>query len=175
MRNLLIIITVLCLYYSYNSDFYILKDLVCIGLSIPMICPPHNINTDQESCVFCHGLKNIVYQDDEYLAFMDINPSAKLHFLVIPRLHIGSVDHLNNTHVDMLKRMKEIANLILKNNSKDVYESRMGFHLPPFNSVHHLHLHGIGKPFNNIFRAMKYPPFETPWWTSVYLVFNTLD
>ena len=160
-------------YQNLSSDILIIKDLFCIGFSIPMICPPHTTNKNQESCVFCKTLHNIesrdiLYSDDEYLAFRDINPSAFLHFLVIPRQHLGTVIELSENHGIMVKRMKEIALKIFKNQSVDLESSRMGFHLPPFNSIHHLHLHGIGKPFKNIFRALKYTRIETPWWTSVF-------
>jgi diadenosine tetraphosphate (Ap4A) HIT family hydrolase len=154
----------------YNSDIFIVKDLICIGLKIHMLCPPHNVPKDKNDCVFCHkeNIKSrLLYDDQDYVAFIDINPSAQLHFLVVPKDHLPSFDQLNHTHLTMIKRMKEIAVEILTNNS--MTQIRIGFHLPPFNSIHHLHLHGIGRPFKNIFRALKYPPVETLWWTSVIL------
>jgi diadenosine tetraphosphate (Ap4A) HIT family hydrolase len=155
---------------NYNSDILIIKDLICVGFQIPMICPPLNINKDKCSCVFCDK-KNIesrlLYEDNDFLAFMDRNPSAKLHFLVVPKNHVPSFDQLKPLHLPMVQRMKEIALTIFQNQSISSNQVRMGFHLPPFNSVHHLHLHGIGRPFINIFRALKYPAIETCWWTRV--------
>ena len=47
-------------------------------------------------CLFCKIIKgeipsNKVYEDDEILAFHDINPAAPIHILVIPKKHIDSL------------------------------------------------------------------------------------
>ncbi len=47
-------------------------------------------------CVFCkiinkEAFSDIVYENDEVLAFKDINPKAKHHFLIVPKIHIASV------------------------------------------------------------------------------------
>ena len=49
-----------------------------------------------DDCIFCKIVKkeipsNIVYEDDEILAFRDINPVAPVHILVIPKKHFESV------------------------------------------------------------------------------------
>ena len=52
-----------------------------------------------EDCLFCKIIKgeipsNKVYEDDEILAFYDINPAAKIHILVIPKKHNESLAHM---------------------------------------------------------------------------------
>ena len=52
-----------------------------------------------EDCLFCKIIKgeipsNKVYEDDEILAFYDINPAAKIHILVIQKKHIESLEHM---------------------------------------------------------------------------------
>jgi histidine triad (HIT) family protein len=47
---------------------------------------------DQKDCIFCKIVKkeipaNIVHEDDQFLAFLDINPRAPGHVLVIPKQH----------------------------------------------------------------------------------------
>lgn len=47
----------------------------------------------EENCIFCKIIKGEipskkVYEDDEFLAFYDINPAAKIHLLVIPKVHV---------------------------------------------------------------------------------------
>ena len=117
---------------------------------------------------------NILYSDHDYIAFKDINPSAKLHFLVIPRKHLGPISHLSAEHIVMLKKMKEIALKVLDDHSFSTNQTQLGFHVPPFNSIHHLHLHGIGLPFNNWFRSLKYPKYEALWWTNVIFHSNVM-
>ncbi|KAJ3321348.1 hypothetical protein HDV06_004452 [Boothiomyces sp. JEL0866] len=115
------------------------------------------MNTPDEKCVFCDIIKEsgpnkIVYSDEQFVAFEDINPAAKTHYLLIPRDHIVSVKQLGPSHIPMLHNMTRIAKQMI-NSTKLV----LGFHVPPFNSIDHLHLHIIEKPFKNVFRALKYP------------------
>jgi histidine triad (HIT) family protein len=49
-----------------------------------------------EDCIFCKIINkeipsSIIYEDEEVLAFKDINPQAPVHILVIPKKHISSV------------------------------------------------------------------------------------
>lgn len=51
-------------------------------------------------CLFCEIIKGAiptkkVYEDEKVLAFYDINPQAKIHVLVVPKLHIPSANELN--------------------------------------------------------------------------------
>jgi len=60
------------------------------------------VQTDPD-CLFCKiAAGNIpskmVYQDEEFYAFHDIHPSAPVHFLIIPRLHIPSMALLTEAH-----------------------------------------------------------------------------
>ena len=52
------------------------------------------------NCIFCEIIKgNIpsakVYEDDKCYAFADINPQAPVHILVVPKVHIASMDEIN--------------------------------------------------------------------------------
>lgn len=54
-----------------------------------------------EDCIFCKIINkdipaDIVYEDDEILAFRDINPQAPVHILVIPKKHISSIIEIEN-------------------------------------------------------------------------------
>lgn len=54
-----------------------------------------------ENCIFCKIIKKeipaqTVYEDEEILAFKDINPQAPVHILVIPKKHIKSLYELEN-------------------------------------------------------------------------------
>ena len=52
------------------------------------------------NCLFCKIIdgsipSNKVYEDADMLAFYDINPQAPVHILVIPKVHISSVEEIN--------------------------------------------------------------------------------
>ena len=70
----------------------------------------------EENCIFCKIVKgeipsNKVYEDDEILAFKDINPIAKVHILVIPKKHFNSLVDFNDDILlaKMFKVIKKIA------------------------------------------------------------------
>ena len=53
------------------------------------------LNTQNPDCLFCKIVKGdipskIIYKDEKCVAFHDIDPQAPVHFLVIPKVHIGS-------------------------------------------------------------------------------------
>ncbi|KNE57308.1 hypothetical protein AMAG_03033 [Allomyces macrogynus ATCC 38327] len=109
-------------------------------------------------CVFCHLNHDdfrIEYQDDELAIFHDIRPAAQLHLLVVPIAHIKNINHLDATHVPMLQRFEARARDVLAQDKfKDIVgaspEIRFGFHIPPYNTVHHLHLHVLVLPFRTL-------------------------
>ncbi len=52
-----------------------------------------------ENCLFCKIIRRaipskVVYEDDQVLAFHDIDPKAPVHVLIIPKLHIGSINEV---------------------------------------------------------------------------------
>ena len=68
-------------------------------------------------CLFCKIIKgeipsNKVYEDDEILAFKDINPAAPIHILVIPKKHITSMTHLKKEDAAIVGRIYEVINKI---------------------------------------------------------------
>ncbi len=49
------------------------------------------------NCLFCKIIadnSSLVWQNEEFAAFKDIHPKANLHLLIVPKLHIDSLDHL---------------------------------------------------------------------------------
>lgn len=131
-------------------------------------CFPRN-----DSCVFCNVTTangfNIVYEDNDLIAFHDRAPGAKSHLLITPRKHIGSVEDLGRQHRDLLSDMVDIGHQLIKNENV-----RMGFHVPPYNSVNHLHLHVLEPPYRNFWRKVKYQP-NMPWFAPVYDVMTQLS
>lgn len=62
-----------------------------------------------EDCIFCKIIKkeipaDIVYEDDEIIAFKDIQPAAPIHILVIPKKHIPSLAYLENEDEALIRK-----------------------------------------------------------------------
>ncbi|RCH99019.1 hypothetical protein CU098_008686 [Rhizopus stolonifer] len=115
-------------------------------------------------CIFCNVRKTIeetriVAETEHLIAFRDWSPSAKVHLLVIPKEHIATVKDLTQEHSTLIHGMLMLGKKLLKEHGfdpEDESQTRLGFHVPPFNSVDHLHMHVIGLPFKNTFRSLKY-------------------
>jgi histidine triad (HIT) family protein len=107
-----------------------------------------------ESCIFCKIVAGQipckkVYEDDEILAFHDINPAAPVHFLMIPKTHIESLSHLHELHSALLGKMLALApKLALEQGCRSGREG--GFRvvvntgLDGGQEVFHLHVHVMG-------------------------------
>lgn len=70
-----------------------------------------------EDCLFCKIVKgeipsNKVYEDEEIVAFYDINPAAPIHILVIPKKHIVSLAEIEKEDEILLGRMHHVINQI---------------------------------------------------------------
>jgi len=105
----------------------------------------------KEDCIFCQIVSgevpsDIVYQDEEVIAFHDIKPQAPVHLIIIPRRHIPSLVHLSQADLSLVGHMVGIANQLAKR--EGVAES--GYRLvincgeESGQLVPHLHLHLIG-------------------------------
>ena len=60
-----------------------------------------------DDCIFCKIVKkeipaSIVYEDDELMAFKDINPIDKVHLLIIPKQHIESLLTCDPIHLSLI-------------------------------------------------------------------------
>ena len=102
------------------------------------------------NCIFCSIIKGDtpsakVYEDDCCYAFMDINPQAPIHCLVIPKLHIASVNEISEENANIVAHIfatipKIAAQLNLANGYRVVSNSGED----ACQSVQHLHFHILG-------------------------------
>jgi len=109
-----------------------------------------------DNCIFCKIARGEipsrkVYEDDEILAFHDINPAAPVHFLVIPKKHVASLQDVTAADVPLLGRMQVLIHqLALEQGCRPGPEG--GFRVVVNNGadggqeVPHLHYHVIGGP-----------------------------
>ena len=101
-------------------------------------------------CIFCRIIKgeipsNKVYEDENVLAFYDINPECKIHVLVIPKKHIDSVDCVteeNSVHITkVFEAIPKIAKLASITNGYRVITNAGA---DACQSVNHVHFHILG-------------------------------
>ncbi|EST05326.2 HIT-like domain protein [Kalmanozyma brasiliensis GHG001] len=112
-------------------------------------------------CIFCNVSRdrfNIVLEDDKYICFSDRSPAAAVHLLVIPRTHIANVQSLTSRDTQLVREMQAVGNKALDRlaDGSSPTERRFGFHIPPFRSVDHLHLHCLQLPFRSSLKSLKY-------------------
>ena len=88
----------------------------------------------------------IVYEDDNYLAFKDINPQAPIHILIIPKKRIATINDIDKADAENIGNMIFIAKNIAK--SLDIAEDgyRLVFNCNNYGgqTVYHIHLHLLG-------------------------------
>lgn len=107
-------------------------------------------------CLFCKIVEGKipskkVYEDDDLLAFHDINPWAPVHFLMVPKAHIASMAQAGPEHEAVLGRMMALAGRLALQEGARPYPHG-GFRCvintgdDGGQEVHHLHMHVIGGP-----------------------------
>ena len=70
-----------------------------------------------DNCLFCKIVNgeipsNKVYEDEDVLAFYDINPIAAIHILVIPKKHIASIAHMEKEDEALIGKIYGVINKI---------------------------------------------------------------
>lgn len=89
---------------------------------------------------------DIVYEDDDVLAFRDINPQAPVHVLVIPRLEIATVNDIEPDQAELIGKMVLAAQKIAADEgiAEDGFRLVINCNRHGCQEVFHLHLHLIG-------------------------------
>ena len=105
----------------------------------------------EEECIFCRIVAgevpgDIVYQDEDFLAFRDISPQAPTHLLIIPKIHIKSSAQLTEEQQELAGRLIIIAKNLAEKEEIDKRGYRIVMNCGPDGgqAVPHLHLHLIG-------------------------------
>ena len=101
-----------------------------------------------ENCLFCKIIKGEipstkVYEDDEILAFNDINPAAPIHILVIPKKHIASLAHMEKEDEAIVGKIYGVINKIAeeKGFKESGYRVIVNCGKDAGQEVMHLHFH----------------------------------
>ena len=109
------------------------------------------------NCLFCKMVSgeikpDAVFEDDNILAFRDINPQAPVHILVIPKRHIATLNDLDDAELSA-QLLQTAVNLAKQEGlSEDGYRTVFNCNKHGGQAVYHLHLHLLGG------RQMTWPP-----------------
>lgn len=110
-------------------------------------------------CIFCQIASGeidseIVYEDDDCIAFEDLNPQAPVHVLVIPKKHIESLAEVDAEDTELLGRLCRACDTVAREKgiADDGYRVVTNKGEKAGQSVFHLHFHVLGG------RPMKWPP-----------------
>ncbi len=109
-------------------------------------------------CLFCKIVEgsvpaNLLYQDDQAIAFADIHPQAPVHLLIIPRRHIVSLAHAVAEDTALLGHLHWIAAELARSQGlTSGYRTLMNIGEDGGQTVLHLHIHLLGG------RPMSWPP-----------------
>jgi len=102
-------------------------------------------------CIFCKIIDGTipskkVYENEDIIAFEDINPAAPVHVLVVPKLHIESLEALNDGNIAVVPKIHEAIQEVTKrkNINSDGYRVIINCGKNGGQTVPHLHYHVLG-------------------------------
>ena len=115
-----------------------------------------------DNCIFCKIAagqipSKKIYEDEDLIAFHDINPAAPVHFLIVPRQHVATLADCGEQHAAVLGKMLALAPRLaaeqgcgygLDGEGKPSGGFKTIINTGPAGGqeVYHLHMHVIGGP-----------------------------
>jgi histidine triad (HIT) family protein len=111
-----------------------------------------------EYCIFCKIVEgdleaDVLYRDEDVIAFRDINPQAPTHIQIIPTAHINTIKDMDG-EAELLEKMISVANQLAEEEGISEKGYRLVINCGPEagQSVYHVHLHLLGG------RPLSWPP-----------------
>lgn len=108
-------------------------------------------------CLFCKIAAGdipaeLIFEDDQVVAFRDISPQAPVHFLIIPRKHLAGPAEIVEENEALAGHMIRVAGVVAKKEGIDDFRLVFNNGAEAGQTVFHIHLHVLGG------RAMTWPP-----------------
>lgn len=100
-------------------------------------------------CLFCKIIQGSVparkvYEDDEVLAFHDINPIAPVHFMIVPKLHVESLAECTSAHQELLGKILLLAPKLAHEQGLRGFRTMINTGPEGGQEIFHLHVHVFG-------------------------------
>ena len=110
-----------------------------------------------DNCIFCKIINKEIpaaklFEDDDVLAFRDINPAAPLHFLVIPKKHLQGPAAVTEEDEQLIGKMLRIGSEIAKKEGFEEFRVVFNNGAQAGQTVFHIHMHILAG------RDMTWPP-----------------
>ena len=104
----------------------------------------------KKDCIFCQIIERkrpaeIVYEDEDLVVFRDIRPSAPVHMLIVPRIHIETLNSLDEASAGIAAKL-----VLAAKNVAELYKIQSGYRLvvncgrDAGQVIFHLHMHLMG-------------------------------
>lgn len=103
-------------------------------------------------CIFCKIIcgeipSRKIFEDEEIFVFHDIHPAAPVHFMIVPKQHIGSLAEADMSHQKILGHLLAKAGEIAKSQGlNDGFRAVINTGRVGGQEVYHLHMHILGGP-----------------------------
>jgi histidine triad (HIT) family protein len=118
----------------------------------PATAPASAPASGHSNCLFCRIARGEipcrkVYEDDEMLAFHDINPATPVHFLIVPKVHLENLFDADTSQAPLLGRMFGMAGQLAREQGcLDGFRAVVNNGRVGRQEVYHLHIHIMGGP-----------------------------
>ena len=105
----------------------------------------------ENDCLFCkigsgEIPADVIYENEDVIAFRDINPQAPTHALIIPRRHIASINHLGDADTETIGKLYLAAKAVAEAEgiAGPGYRAVVNCNAAAGQTVFHIHLHLLG-------------------------------
>ena len=105
--------------------------------------------SDNPDCLFCGIVAGEIpserlYEDDDILAFRDINPQAPFHALLIPKTHLATLNDFQPEHVELAGRLFLVARSLAEEHDLPGYRVVVNVNAEGGQVIYHVHMHLLG-------------------------------
>lgn len=104
-----------------------------------------------KDCIFCSIIAKespatIEYEDDDVLAFWDVDPKAPIHILIVPKKHITSITQIQKEDIPLIGKLVYVGKILAQKKQIDEDGYRLVFNVGRLGGqiVDHIHLHLLG-------------------------------
>ena len=104
---------------------------------------------NNSACIFCKIISGVIpakkiYEDDDVIVFNDIKPMAKIHFMIVPKLHMETLKDCDATHQVLLGKILLLAPKLAAEQGLIGFKTLINTGREGGQEVFHLHVHIFG-------------------------------